>query len=195
MFLLALAAMPGAVTNPASAATPSEMMALCRNRGHDVLKIRLPDIDTKYEGQRVDGTHAVNGTATVREKTITFQCSFDKPGKRIVKFVVNKPQVSDEGNGSGNGGFNATGDINCAQYEGQPLRPCKFGVIRRGNGAATLTVFLPQGGNRIIQFEGGKAVSSNAPGGVFSEMKSDLITVHIGTNERYELVDAVINGG
>ena len=194
MLLLVLALMPAAVTNPAGAATPGEMMALCRNRAHDVLKIRLPDIDTKYEGQRVDGTHAVNGTATASGKSTTFQCSFNKAGSGIIRFVVNKPQA-DAGGGGGTGAFNATGNINCAEFAGQPFKACKFGVVRRGNGSATVTVFLSKGVKRTIDFKNGAAVATNSNAALVSARKSDLITVTIGTNERYEMPDAVINGG
>jgi hypothetical protein len=76
----------------AFAATPEEMMAHCRERAHKELKIRLPDIETKYEGQRTDGTHAVNGTASSNGRVQTFQCSFGKKGNKIRQFVVNKPQ-------------------------------------------------------------------------------------------------------
>jgi len=85
LMLAALAA------QPALASTPEHMMAQCRNRAHNELRIRLPDIDTKYEGQRTDGTHAVNGTASVQGRNETFQCSFDRAGNRIVHFVVNRP--------------------------------------------------------------------------------------------------------
>lgn len=74
----------------ALAASPDRMMAQCRNRAHDELGGRLPDIATKYEGQRTDGTHAVNGTAHINGGERTFQCSFNRSGRRIVQFVVNR---------------------------------------------------------------------------------------------------------
>lgn len=90
--MLCTLASAGAFTGgDASAATPEIMMAECRARAGTALKVRLPDVDTKYEGQRTDGTHAVNGTATVRGRAQTFQCSFDRRGNRIVRFVVNRP--------------------------------------------------------------------------------------------------------
>jgi hypothetical protein len=67
------------------------MMQVCRIRAHEVMHVRLPEIETKYEGQRTDGTHALNGTAWMRGRTETFQCSFDRPGRQIVQFVVNQP--------------------------------------------------------------------------------------------------------
>jgi len=74
-----------------AATSPAIMMAQCRAHAGKFFKARLPDIDTKYEGQRTDGTHAVNGTAIFRGRTETFQCSFDRAGRRIIRFVVNKP--------------------------------------------------------------------------------------------------------
>ena len=53
-------------------------------RAHEVLHTRLPNIETKYEGQRTDGTHAVNGTAFIRSRKETFQCSFDRAGARLL---------------------------------------------------------------------------------------------------------------
>ncbi len=81
----------GTFASAALAKTPGRMMQECRVRAHEVLHTRLPDIDTKYEGQRTDGTHAVNGTAWIRGRTETFQCSFNRSGRRIIQFIVNEP--------------------------------------------------------------------------------------------------------
>jgi hypothetical protein len=67
------------------------MMQECRLRAHEVMHVRLPDIETKYEGQRTDGTHAVNGTAFLRGRQETFQCSFDRSGREIIQYIVNQP--------------------------------------------------------------------------------------------------------
>jgi hypothetical protein len=73
----------------AQAANVARMKAVCRARASNVMRYRLPDISTKYEGQRVNGTHAVNGTARSRGRSHTFQCSFNRSGQRIIRFVVN----------------------------------------------------------------------------------------------------------
>ncbi len=91
--------------------------------------------------------------------------------------------------------YNATGNIPCSTYENAPMNQCGFGVVRTGGGSGILTVELPQGGQRSIRFEGGVPVSSDAPGGVTSERSGDLQRVFIGTNERYEVVDAILFGG
>jgi hypothetical protein len=91
--------------------------------------------------------------------------------------------------------FHATGDIPCTPAEGVPMASCKFGVVRRGNGDATVTVFLPGGSKRNIIFKKGKAASSDAPDGLTSEKSGDLNRLTIGGAERYEIPDAVIFGG
>jgi len=100
---------------------------------------------------------------------------------------------------AGKGDFDATGQIPCAQYAGQPMGQCDFGVSREGNGTATVVVTKPDGQTRAIFFIGGKANSadtSQADGyGEFSvQRESDLNFIRVG-NERYEIPDAVIYGG
>jgi hypothetical protein len=100
---------------------------------------------------------------------------------------------------AGQGKFDATGKIPCAQAKGQPMGQCSFGVARDGGGTATVSITLPDGRKRVIFFENGKAVSadlSQADGNMdFSYTKeSDLYMINAG-NERYEIPDAVIYGG
>jgi hypothetical protein len=44
---------------------------------------------------------------------------------------------------AGQGDFDATGQIPCAQYPGQPMTECEFGVARAGGGYATVVILLP----------------------------------------------------
>ena len=91
--------------------------------------------------------------------------------------------------------FNATGEIPCARQKGQPMRSCRFGVIRRGNGSATVRIFWPDNGERNLDFENGKVSSSDTESGEGVEREGDLNKVFIGTEERFEIPDAVIYGG
>ena len=75
--------------NEPAQANPDAMMATCRDRAAHVFHTRLPNVDTKYEGQRTDGSHAVNGTVFLRNAEETFQCSFNADGSKITQFVVN----------------------------------------------------------------------------------------------------------
>jgi hypothetical protein len=94
--------------------------------------------------------------------------------------------------------YHATGNIPCSMGNGQPTGSCPFGVTRRGNGSADVTVKKPDGRNRVIFFEKGKATgadTSQADPGKFSATKeSDLFIIRIG-KERYEVPDAVVFGG
>jgi hypothetical protein len=46
-------------------------------------------VDLKYEGQRTDGTHAVNGSAANGQ---TFQCSFNRGGTHVVHWTHSAPK-------------------------------------------------------------------------------------------------------
>lgn len=303
--------------NSAQASTPAQMMQECRVRAHEVLHTRLPNIETKYEGQRTDGTHAVNGTAWIRGRSETFQCSFNRNGRRMIQFVVNQhdggaaaeqlperePQTRTEQvrfrgdreavldgelrsgdavrytfrardgqflhvrlntrnnrtyfniftpNGrtlfesarAGNdyrgqlwlngehvvevynrsprasqynllieleraGGaaagdaqvpgtnFNATGRIPCSHSADAPMRNCDFGVIRHGNGDATVVITMSDGRRRRIEFKGNRA-STDANTNIVWERSGGanaLNKMSLGNGERYEIPDAVRFGG
>ena len=188
---------------PAAAATPQRMMADCRVRAAQEFRTRQPNVETKYEGQRTDGTHAVNGTARMRGRTETFQCSFDRPGRRILRFVVNRPAGGGAtqlpGAAAPGANFSATGSLNCARLSGQPMRSCRFGVVRRGGGDADVTVFWPDGGNRVIFFKNGRPQAydqSQADGNARMTWTraGDLTLVTIGS-QRFEIIDAIVFGG
>jgi len=81
---------------------------------------------------------------------------------------------------------------------GQPTGSCAFGVKREGQGNGMVEVTKPDGRKRVIFFEKGRATGYDASQADRSAFKAsrqgDLTIVHIG-NERYEIPDAVINGG
>jgi hypothetical protein len=94
--------------------------------------------------------------------------------------------------------FNATGEINCAREAGQPLVRCNFGVKRDGNGGGTVTVFWPEGGNRVIYLEGSRPVrydQSEADGEaeMTVQQNADLFIVSVG-DQRFEIPEVVIVG-
>ncbi len=94
--------------------------------------------------------------------------------------------------------FHATGNIPCSMGKGQPTGSCAFGVKREGNGSAMVTVTKVDGSKRVIFFEKGRAIGydqSQADTGKFkAEKEADLNVIHIG-DERYEIPDAVVQGG
>jgi hypothetical protein len=83
---------------PAYAANTSSMLSACKSRAANAYKTAPGNIVVKYEGQRTDGTHAVNGTYETAKLVNTFQCSFNRNGNQIVNFVKNPPYSKvDEG--------------------------------------------------------------------------------------------------
>ena len=100
---------------------------------------------------------------------------------------------------AGEGNFDATGKIPCAQHAGQPVGQCDFGVARAGGGTATVVITRPDGSTRALFFVEGKFTSadtSEADGHpeYNAERESDLNLIRVG-KERYEIPDAVIWGG
>lgn len=95
--------------------------------------------------------------------------------------------------------FNATGEVPCARVAGQPMHQCRFGVVRQGGGSGWITVFWPDGGNRVIYFENGapsRYDESEADGGakLSVQREVDLFMVRIG-DQRFEIPEAALVGG
>ena len=95
--------------------------------------------------------------------------------------------------------FNATGNIPCARMAGQPMGQCSFGVVRRGDGSGSITVFWHEGGNRVLFFEDGTPMAfdrSEADGDAQMTVgkEADLFYVRIG-DQRFEIPEAVFLGG
>ena len=99
---------------------------------------------------------------------------------------------------AGQGDFDASGQIPCAQYVGQPMTPCDFGVARAGGGYATVVITKPDGITRAIYFMMGIPIGADTseadPGEFSASRESDLNFVRVG-DERYEIPDAVVYGG
>ena len=100
---------------------------------------------------------------------------------------------------AGQGLFDATGPIPCAECPGQPMTQCEFGVARAGGGYATVVVQKPDGGTRAIYFRMGRpigAATSEAdnPGRFSARSEAGLHFIRIG-EERYEIWDAIVLGG
>ncbi|MGH1411160.1 MAG: hypothetical protein ACRAUW_16870, partial [Aeromonas sp.] len=100
---------------------------------------------------------------------------------------------------AGQGNFDASGDIPCAEASGAALRQCGFQVAREQGGNATVKVSLPSGKERFIYFENGKALGadlSQADGDMTfkASKKGDVFYIQAG-KERYEIFEAVVFGG
>ncbi len=99
---------------------------------------------------------------------------------------------------AGQGEFDATGKIPCAQSLSQPMTQCEFGVARAGGGTAAVVIKRPDGRTRAIFFRRGKPIGADTseadPGTFRATREGDLHFIRIG-NERYEIPDAVVLGG
>ena len=72
------------------AADESEMMSHCNRYAARHLGVSTSDIATvTYEGQRTDGTFAINGETTSGQ---TFQCSFNPQGTHVVQWTHRAPK-------------------------------------------------------------------------------------------------------
>lgn len=91
--------------------------------------------------------------------------------------------------------YNATSIARCRSTPSPAMGSCKLGVVRKGNGTATVDLDTPDGGHRTIYFTNGKATSSDADAPLRTERRDDTTIVRVGQYEYYEIVDAVIYGG
>jgi hypothetical protein len=100
---------------------------------------------------------------------------------------------------AGEGRFDATGRIPCAQDAGQPMTDCELGVARAGGGYATVVVKRPGNRTRAVFFRLGRPIgadTSEAEGDkpFRATKEQDLNLIRVG-DERYEIPDAVVLGG
>jgi hypothetical protein len=116
-------------------------------------------------------------------------------GRYLVEAAAPATPEMPAGGPVGNGGpFDATGFVACAAAASAPMRSCPFGVVREGPGNAGVWIALGGGVERQILFEGGVPVATNLDAVPTSERSGDLTLVRIG-EERYEIPDALVNGG
>jgi hypothetical protein len=94
----------------------------------------------------------------------------------------------------GDTGYHATGKLRCAVGASAPMGSCNFGVVPKG-GTAIVTVFLPAGTARVLHFQSGEPLMTDAPGRMTWSRRGDLLLINIGGTERYEVPEAVIFGG
>lgn len=100
-------------------------------------------------------------------------------------------QILDQNTSKGAKKFDATGDLPCSLSVGQPTRQCSFGVVRQGNGTATVTIFGQENKEYMLKFKNGKLISPSGK----TQKRADLSLIELNTHERFEIPDAVIYGG
>lgn len=92
--------------------------------------------------------------------------------------------------------FHATATVPCQTPGAETGASCKAGVIRRGrDGTATVELRGANGLVRQVLFVKGQAVASDSAQPMISSRQGDLVTVRFGSDERYEVPDALLTGG
>ena len=99
---------------------------------------------------------------------------------------------------AGQGRFDATGKLPCAQQPGLPSSPCDFGAARAGGGYATVVITRPDGRTRAIFFRMGRAIGADTSQAdsmpAFAAVRDgETYRIRVGT-ERYEIPRAVVLG-
>ena len=101
---------------------------------------------------------------------------------------------------AGQGDFDATGPVGCAEAPDAPMASCAMGVARHPGGFATVIVTRADGRKRAIFFRNGIAIGADASeadySGPFRAQKDaqDFYNIAVG-KERYRIAEAVVFGG
>jgi hypothetical protein len=92
--------------------------------------------------------------------------------------------------------FHASAKVKCVPFLETKPQECDAFVVRRGAGG-TATVEIPQAasGRRRILFVKGQPVASDSTDPLTFTRQGDVTTVKLGTDERYEIPDALVSGG
>jgi uncharacterized protein YgiM (DUF1202 family) len=93
----------------AQAQSRSNMINDCAGNAQNFFGDYEARTDTQYNGQRTDGTHAINGRIFLETRSADFACSYDRSGTRMVAFFVDgQPQnayLPGGGSSPGTGGM------------------------------------------------------------------------------------------
>ncbi|TRC92514.1 hypothetical protein FJV76_32400, partial [Mesorhizobium sp. WSM4303] len=78
-------------------------------------------------------------------------------------------------------------------HVGEPMMQCQINVAHTG-GDSAVTVTWPDGGARIISFQGGLPVGSDSPDEFRFTREGSLNMIRIGVAERFEITDQLAFG-
>jgi hypothetical protein len=132
--------------------------------------------------------HAADDTGT-RSQTVQ-TLTVGVTGKALVPLAASKDALIPGTK------FHASAQTACTPpFESRPQK-CEAFVIRRGiDGTATVEVRAPNAMLRRILFVAGVPVASDSAQAMAHSRDGDRTVVKFGTDERYDLPDALIRGG
>lgn len=73
---------------PAQAQSQGLMLNECAHAAQGYFRDYGARTEMKYNGQRVDGTHAINGDIYLENRMESFACSYAPDGNRMVEFIA-----------------------------------------------------------------------------------------------------------
>jgi hypothetical protein len=88
--ILVTAILALASSEAAMAQSPDYMVQDCKLSSQQFYQDYKARSEAKYEGQRTDGTHAVNGTIYLENRSAYFSCSYNSAGNKLVEFFAEK---------------------------------------------------------------------------------------------------------
>jgi hypothetical protein len=92
--------------------------------------------------------------------------------------------------------FHASAKITCVPFLETKPQECDAFVVRRGfDGTATVEIPQAASGRRRVLFVKGQPVASDSTDPVTFTHQGDVTSVKLGTDERYEIPDALVTGG
>lgn len=146
---------------------------------------------TKYTGALpADGTYAIrvylNRSAAGRRETSTYT---------LTVAITSGPAGAARSRDAKVAGtaFHATGTVKCQVNAGPPA-DCAFGVVRGSSGHADVHVTSPSGAVRVLKFAGAHVTIAD-PALTLRVTRTEDVWIVTVANERYEIFDAVVNGG
>ena len=83
------------------AQSPDYMMEDCKNSAQIFCQDFAARSEAKYDGQRVDGTHAINGTVYLEIRSEHFSCSYNARGDTMLEFFAEDKSWPDFVKGKG----------------------------------------------------------------------------------------------
>jgi len=86
--LLAVIGLSLAALSPAFAQSPDWMAEDCAVAAQSFFQEFEANAEMTYQGQRTDGTHAMNGTIYLENRADDIQCSYDAAGTTMVDFFA-----------------------------------------------------------------------------------------------------------
>lgn len=99
---------------PAMAQSPDYMIQDCQLASKQFYQNYETQTEAKYDGQRTDGTHAINGTIYLENRSAYFSCSYNAAGDRLVEFFAEKKSWPDFVRGGGSPYKASSGDSSAA---------------------------------------------------------------------------------